>query len=419
MTGDTYGLDIPAHPDALLKSGAAFLNRAFQHAASIHATGNASRSIESILDSQIIHAGSTGTKLLLTVEIAAATSRKKQRLFVKFSRDFSNEIRDASRQQMALEIRFAQLSQLPQFPIVVPTCYFADFQHRTGTGLMITECIPYGEGDVEPQRPKAMDYRLGDSLPYYRALIRNLARLAAASKNGSLRDEVERQFPFQPEQLDVGPRRALQPGQLEQNVDRYAQFCKTYPGLIPAHLRSAEFLARFRRQACQFQHHQPHIHALLQSEPDMIALCHWNAHVDNAWFWREPSGALECGLLDWGNVSQMNVAMALWGCLSGAELDLWNEHLDGLLHLFIATYQAGCGVQLDIEQLKRHLNLYMGSMGLSWLLRGPIRTLSGLEGLNAASTRTDPIIERNEPARSQLHLMQVFLNHWSHSDMAV
>ncbi|MEE2732033.1 MAG: hypothetical protein VYA55_14545 [Pseudomonadota bacterium] len=338
---------------------------------------------------------------------------------MKFSRDFNSEIRDASRQQMALEIRFAQLSQLPDFPIVVPTCYFADFQHSTGTGLMITECIPYGEGNVEFQLPKAMDYRLGDSFPYYQALIRNLARLAAASKSGPLREAVERQFPFHPEQLDVGPRKALQPGQLEQNIDRYTQFCQTNPDLMPAHLRSDEFLERFRQQARQFQHRQPHIHALLQRDPDMIALCHWNAHVDNAWFWRDASGELECGLLDWGNVSQMNVAMALWGCLSGAELKLWNEHLDDLLQLFTTTYQAGCGIQLDIEQLKRHLTLYMGSMGLNWLLGGPIKTLSRLEGLSAASARTDPIIESNEPARAQLHLMQVFLNHWSHSDMAV
>ena len=30
----------------------------------------------------------------------------------------------------------------------------------------------------------------------------------------------------------------------------------------------------------------------------MIALCHWNANIDNAWFWREPDGALRCGLID-------------------------------------------------------------------------------------------------------------------------
>lgn len=43
---------------------------------------------------------------------------------------------------------------------------------------------------------------------------------------------------------------------------------------------------------------------------------------------------LQCGLMDWGCVSQMNVAMAIWGAMSGAETDMWNRDLDDLQQLF-------------------------------------------------------------------------------------
>jgi hypothetical protein len=58
----------------------------------------------------------------------------------------------------------------------------------------------------------------------------------------------------------------------------------------------------------------------------------------NAWFWRDPRGGLECGLLDWGRAGQMNVASALYGSLSGGEPDIWNDHLDALLTLFAEEF---------------------------------------------------------------------------------
>jgi len=32
-----------------------------------------------------------------------------------------------------------------------------------------------------------------------------------------------------------------------------------------------------------------------QSDPKLIALCHWNANIDNAWFWRDEASVLRCG----------------------------------------------------------------------------------------------------------------------------
>ena len=47
--------------------------------------------------------------------------------------------------------------------------------------------------------------------------------------------------------------------------------------------------------------------------------------------------------MDWGCVSQMNVAMAIWGAMSGAETDMWDDHFDELLKLFCDEVHASSG----------------------------------------------------------------------------
>ena len=156
---------------------------------------------------------------------------------------------------------------------------------------------------------------------------------------------------------------------------------------------------------------------MLASRPECIALCHWNANVDNGWFWRNNDGDLECGLMDWGNVSQMNVAMALWGCLSAAETDLWNNHLEELLQLFGLEFANCGGSALDIEELKLHILLYAGTMGLAWLLDAPPLILELVPDLSEVQSRFDVRIRHVEAARAQLQIMTVFLNLWETQDM--
>lgn len=144
IRGDSIGLDIPAHSAALSAGGEAFLTRAFRAACSIPQDN----SIKRISKCEEISGGSTGRKLLLSVEYTKPSAELHNDLFVKFSRDFDDEIRDRTRNQMELEVLFALLSRSPQFPIAVPTCYFADYHHDSGTGILITQCVPYGRDGV-------------------------------------------------------------------------------------------------------------------------------------------------------------------------------------------------------------------------------------------------------------------------------
>ena len=90
-----------------------------------------------------------------------------------------------------------------------------------------------------------------------------------------------------------------------------------------------------------------------------VALCHWNANVDNAWFWREAGGRLRCGLLDWGCVSEMNVAMPLWGALCSAETQMWDLHLEHILGCFGREFEDAGGPALDVGLVRRQRGLHV------------------------------------------------------------
>jgi hypothetical protein len=415
VPGDALGLDFPAHAEALTAGGPAFLTRAFR-ASEVISTDNA---VTAITGSREISGGSTGKKLLLRLEYAKAEAGLEQELFVKFSRAFDDPVRDAARVQMELEVHLALLSRDPNFPITVPVCYFSDYHHESGTGILITQRVPFGQHGVEPQFAKCLDYLMtkADAVEHYRALIKSLATLAGTHKAGKLPDMVELYFPFDTSKLVVSQRADYTPEEIRERIEFYADFARRFPQLLPENISSEAFITRLLDEGPRFQAQISKVRQLLQSRPEMIALCHWNAHIDNAWFWRDESGELKCGLMDWGNVSQMNVAIALWGCLSAAEPFIWNDHLDELLQLFVTSFTEAGGEALDVEELRRHLTLNVAMMGLTWMLDSAAMIVKKVPNLDKASDRFDDNVQRDERVRSQLLIMTVFLSLWQRTDM--
>lgn len=410
--GDDTGLLIPAHGAALQLQGAEFLTRAFQAFGSLSPDNRVAR----IARLEPCPGGSTGQKLFLTVEYEKPEPHLHTELFVKFSRDFEDAMRDHGRYEMESEARFAAVSRLPGFPIDVPAAYFADYRQACGTGVLITQRIPFGEAPIEPHRRKFLDYQLDDPLPYYRAIVKALGRLAGADKAGELSPDIAARFPFDPEGAGAADKIRYDERQLRDLVAKYADFAASHPQLLPDNIRKAEFIAKLDREVGGFLEHEAAIKRALQSNGDFIALCHWNANIDNAWFWRDEGGALQCGLMDWGRVRQLNVAFALWGCLSGAPVAVWNRHFDELLALFVDEFAAHGGPRLDADELKLHMQLYVATMGLAWLMEAPARILFRLPEAASASGPHDPVFLKNDSARGQLNVMTAFLNLWETHD---
>ena len=408
--GNLLDLKIPAHGEALRSGGAAFLTEAFRATGALAVDNRVTR----IAEFAEIHGGSTGRKLLLSVEYE--TPGPPAHLFVKFSRDFDDAARDRGRVQMESEVRLALLSRLPEFPIRVPACLYADYDPASETGTLITERVAFGTGAVEPLHEKCLDYEIAAPLEHYQAIVRALARLAGTHRAGRFPSDVAQQFPFDPNKLAVAKRAPFTAAQLKERAERYADFATEFPQLFPANIRSAEFLARFIAEARRFAEHEEAMKRFLNSKPELIALCHWNAHIDNAWFWRNGQRGLECGLMDWGHVSQMNVAMALWGALSGAEVALWDDHLDALLALFVSEFAACGGPKLDPGEIKFHMQIYIAMMGLNWLLDATSTVRKHVPDLAAVKDRFDLRFKSNERARAQTQILTVFLNLWQTQD---
>lgn len=414
VRGDTTGVSVPAHADALRAAGVEFLTEAFRVFGSLSSRNRITR----IRRFEKCPGGSTGQKLFLSVEYERSEPDLHTELFVKFSRDFSDPIRDErGKHEMESEVRFAELSRRPNFPIRVPTVYFADYHLESHTGILITERIDFGTGGIEPHHGKCLDYELADPIEHYRVIVRSLARIAAAHRTGRLSPDIDVRFPYDPETAAARNPIPYDGQQLRLRVAQFAEFATRCPQLFPANVASPALFATLHREAGRFVDHDAIIRRYLQSDPDFIALCHWNAHIDNAWFWRDGSGALHCGLMDWGHANRMNVAFALWGCLSAADLYIWDHHLEALLRLFTRELTAHGGPRLEVDELTLHLHLYAAVMGLSYFMDSPARILFRLPEAASAAGPRDPMFRANETARNQLHISSVFLNLWRTHDL--
>ncbi len=405
-TGDTFGLAFPADPAALHSCGAPFLTDALRVSGVL-----AGNSVTHIAGFREIPGGSTGRKVALTVEYERPQQGLHTELFVKFSRDFDNPLRDRGKTQMEPEVRFAALSREPAFPIAVPSLLFGDYHRRTGTGILITERIQFGANGIERQYHKCLDYEMPEPVEHYRALLTAVARLAGTHRSGRLPAHLTAHFPPDVQAATVGQRKPLRMDQLDRRLTQLGEFAESHPGLLPARVGSAEFLTRLREDAPRFVHHEHAIARHLAADDDYVGLCHWNANVDNAWFWRDTDDVLHCGLMDWGCVGQMNMGMAIWGAMSGAEADLWDPHLDELMRVFVAEVRCCGGPDLDPQRLARHTLLYAAAMGVAWLLDVP--ALIRLRfGAAAPSSRTDPRIKDDESVRAPLQMLSNLLNLW-------
>lgn len=409
--GDTYGIDLPSHPAVLREGGPEFLTRAFRASGAI-GPDNAVTAITRFDEWAI---GGTGPKVLMSVAYARDEPGLPHDMFVKFSRSFDKG-RDTGRFYLGPEVRLANFSRHPAFPIPVPRPVYADFHAESGTGVLISERIPYGQGTIEPHRDKCTDHLLADPFGHHRVMQATLARLPAAHKAGRFGNAVEAAFPLDmSEHLDFRIR--FNQEQMAGRVGRLADFIEAYPHLFPARVTDSAFLDRFRADAPLVIPHEGAIRRELYSRPERIALCHWNGQLDNGWFWREPDGTLKCGLIDWGAVGQMHLAQTFWGSINGSEVEMVDEHLDHLIDVFLDTFAENGGARIPRGEFQRDLAHHVIVSSLRSLLSSPPLILREVPDPASVPDRYAPIFAVNETARVQLKVTIGFLNLWHRYDL--
>lgn len=408
VTGEIFGLDIPADIETLVAGGPEYLTRAFQASGSL---GPSNRVVR-IAEAKEFVGGGTGKKALLTVAYDFPEPNLPEALFIKFSRNFDNELWDRARHLMLSEAHFAVLSRSPDFPVAVPQCVFADVDSESGTGLIITERINYGQGNVSPLYPKCMDYQVPEPVEHYKAILRGLARLSGTHRAGKLSPDFDQRFPYDARKAAAIFTISFEEEKLVQWAQRMFDFIERFPKLFPEHVRTQALRQQFLRDLPDVLSQQARIRKTLFGNSDLIAFAHWNANIDNCWFWRDSNGELQCGFLDWANASPISVAQSISGAISGAEPELWNEHLDELLQVFIHEYAAHGGPRLDLDELRLHVLLIVVMSGVAFSMRAPVAIEREIADVAALRDDRDEQFERYENARIQLHMMTKMLNVW-------
>ena len=407
VTGDNFAIAIPADPESLLGGGAEFLTRAFRAANAL----SAHNSVVAIADSEEFFDGGSGKKLKLTVVYEHPGASLPERLFVKFSRHFDNALWDSAKWMMESEVNFALLSRSPDFPVMVPHFMFADLEIASQTGLLITEAIPYGEGNVEPAHPKCMDYLIPNAVEHYRALFKSLGSLSGAHRGGKLPPEFDERFP-DAEQSSAMFRMQASDEQTVQRAHRMFDFIQQYPKLFPESLHEPalreEFIAYMGDVFAARERIQE---ILLTGRPRFVAFGHWNGNIDNGWFERDEQGQLHCGFIDWANCGMLPLTQIVSGALGCAESYMWSEHLDELLGVLVDEFQARSGERLDVEELGLHVRLSMAS-GFGIAMAAPVAIAREIDDISAVTGPRDPIFRDRYTARVLLHSMTNMLENW-------
>lgn len=412
VLGDATGVEIPAHPGALRAAGTDFLTRAF------HAFGSlgADNAVARILSIESCHAGNSGQKLFLTVEYERPDPALHTDLFVKMSRDLADAFRDRRKYELEAEVRLAALSRLPAFPIHVAKPYFADFDQESGTGILITQQIAFGRDGLEPLRAKCMDHTLPNALEHYQATVTALASLAAAQKTGKLSPELERLFPYDRAEAAADLPISWDVNQMRAKVAAIGSLVASSPQLFPPAVTQPGFIARLERDALAFLRHESAVRRFLHADPRMVALTHWNTNIDNAWFWRDAAGVLQCGLLDWGMVRQMNLAYGIWGGLSAADGAMLEAHLGDLLALFARELAARGGPELAPAVVDLHFDLSVAMLGLALMIDLPALLDARLPEARMVAGAHDPLLRRDSVVHGFLHVSTNFLALWARRD---
>lgn len=409
VMGANSGVAFPTTLENLLEAGPDFLTRAF------HASGalSADNAVTAIVSHREFHGGGMGRKLWLDLAYAQAEPGLHTSLFAKFTREFGDPLLDLFGPLMEPEVRLALLSRQPGFPIRVPQCYFADYSPDPVCGLLITERVPYGEGNVLPCPEKGMDWQLDDPLPYYNAVIDAAATLAGSHRAGRLGPGIDAQFPFDADAIDPGSRIPYTPDALAAQLDRVRAFVGEAPQLFPGPLD----VERFCAEVPMVLELEDAIRGALNHAPGMVALCHWNLNLDNAWFERQGDGTLAAGLLDWGSVAQMNIAQSFFGITCAAEPDFLASHDETLVARFVDRLAMAGGPAIAAERMHFLVKLSMAVLGTAWMLDAPAIVSRELPAFATAADRFDPLLTGNFLARAQTHLLWVFMREWSAQDI--
>eukprot|EP00913_Durusdinium_trenchii_P032724 g30632.t1 len=253
--------------------------------------------------------------------------------------------------------------------------YFGDISNETSNWILITEAVNFHDPspldfagktvgqkkeqlkayEIEGPYDKCMDWCLrGDPAEYYLALIRTGARMAGLFKSGAMGDpdvvakHFENMLGAPKEAFGVQPGCSGQPPKMLKTGRRVDMGIELWSSvgavLFPSFTKDTAWQTKFTATMMKLNAYAGESQYFMHHNDDYVSLAHGNMNVDNAYFWRNDSGALELGVFDWG--------FKLWWWLYCADFEVLDGHFDQFLDCHVESYQSAGGPKIDKEVLR-------------------------------------------------------------------
>jgi len=189
---------------------------------------------------------------------------------------------------------------------------------------------------------------------------------------------------------------------------------KTARHCFPKELVAEPYLKKFFTEAKEMGKYCAEMAYYTRVVPEYFSLCHPNAQVDNAWYWKNEDGVVQCGLLDWGGVNHSAIPVCLGNGWIGAEPEMMDEHEDGLIQAFIDEYAKITGFTFEHRNLWMHIKMAQASVlyGCFCNVGTLISKTVDKKAWPSIKSRRDPQINDNFLARCYFVQVEMFLAMW-------
>jgi len=380
--GILYGTEFPWNEETLIELGPKWLTKAFHSAGTLNLDNEVT---EIKLDPMKIDAGNNAGKFLFEVTYAKDDPDLHTKLFAKvpfpMTKDSSADRISSSVMKQPMDLMEVNTYRLLEssFPMKIPKFYYGDISNTTSNFILITERVPFAEingfyedglkslkpFEIEGPYEKCKDYRLrGTAKEYYTLLVQVHARIAGLWKAGkicskgvmqkSLSNPYAKLEPGNPASwgMDAAKATGDDPAQASSKIQFAVKFIsETAKQIYPSYVVDESFKKKFTETLMKFQAYNKELDYFRAHLPDYLSLGHANLNADNAFFWRDDSGTLDCGVFDFGGFGMRSVGQTIWWTFNCADFDQFKEHLPDYMDAFINLYHENGGPKIGKELL--------------------------------------------------------------------
>lgn len=439
--GMFYGIPFPWTEVMLIKWGPLWLTNAF-HAAGTLSKNN--RVVRVSPDPTIkIDAGNNAGKFLFDVVYERDDPHLDTQLFAKvpFQMTAATKTDRLSSSVMKQPMDYHELNTYrlleATLPMIIPRLYYCDISNETSNYILITARIPFVGFDksrgssikpesyeIEGPYDKCKDFQLrGSDREYYTLLMEKSGTLGGSHWKGTLASDQLLKCSFGQPQASPSNRDAWgmneygssgeDPDVVARKVDTAIEFfSEIAKRLYPEYVTTTAYKAKFKRVMMIMAAYIREIEYWKHSDPDYIAIGHMNMNIDNAYFWRDENGKLDCGVLDWGGMGSNCMGHKIWWQLNCAEFQNIQANLTHYIETGAASYERSGGPKMDRDLLYKMAILT--SLPNTYMMVGAVpNALKQCPAKEFATIRDrhDPRIAENVDGKSTLRTtLHVLLN---------